>query len=179
MNYNKGIPYSSKPLVKSIVFEEKPKLGNIVFSFEFLDFNEYFNIDCTCPKWSFDLVTMMKDVSSVSQKRFKTDSQFRSGKFDIHYHGNVKPPIPFPHGIEMDTVEQIRLGKSKGGIHGVLVENIFYVIWLDPLHNLYPDSRYGGLKKIKPPITCCGWRDEELDRLSKENSEYRELFEST
>jgi hypothetical protein len=164
MRYNKPIPVATQPN------DEK-----IVFSFELLDSNEYFNIDCTCSNWSTDLMNMMQSISSVTRKRFKTDISFRRGTYRIHKH-DVKPPVPFPVNVNFEEVEQIRLGASKGGIHGFLAENVFYVVWLDPLHNMYPDDRHGGLRKIKPAVTCCGWRDEELKTLSKENQNYKELL---
>ncbi len=36
---------------------------------------------------------------------------------------------------------------------------------------MYPDSRYGGLRIIKPPSTCCKDRDLELEKLSQRNKE--------
>lgn len=51
----------------------------------------------------------------------------------------------------------------------VEIDNIFYVIWLDPLHNMYPDDKYGGLRKVKPHSTCCKDRDEEIIQLKQEN----------
>lgn len=89
-----------------------------------------------------------------------------------------------PDGVELKDCYQIRISKSKGGIHGVFNENIFYVIWLDPLHNMYPDDRYGGLRKVKPGSTCCKDRDQIIDqlqesvnKLKEENEMYRETFE--
>ncbi len=77
---------------------------------------------------------------------------------------------------------QIRISKSKGGIHGVFCDNVFYVIWFDPQHNLYPDENHGGLKRIKPPSTCCKDREEIIIQLKNENEKLRneidELLES-
>ena len=64
---------------------------------------------------------------------------------------------------------QIRISISKGGIHGIFFDNIFYVIWFDPQHNLYPDKNHGGLKKVIPPSTCCKDRDMEIKQLKEEN----------
>ena len=162
-----------KSLFKKEVIDDK----NVVFSFELLDRNEYFNIDCTCPNWSLDLMDVLQSVSSVTRKQFKSDTRFRSGTYRIHNHENAEPPIAFPvNDISMKEVEQIRFGASKGGIHGFMVENVFYIVWLDPLHNMYPSERHGGLKKIKPPCTCCGWRDEELRKLAEENKGYCEML---
>lgn len=42
------------------------------------------------------------------------------------------------------------------------------MIWLDPLHNMYPDDRFGGLRKVKAASTCCKDRDNEILRLQEE-----------
>lgn len=160
---------SVRPYDKPLFKQEPPKDQKIVFSFELLDYNEYYNIDCTCSRWSLDLVNMLQSISSVSRKEFVKPS-FRRGTYRIHNHKNVIPPVPTPKGIDINDMCQIRLEKTKGGIHGKLVENVFYVIWLDPLHNLYPDERYGGLKKIKTPQTCCcDMYQAEIQELSLEN----------
>ena len=53
------------------------------------------------------------------------------------------------------------------------------------LHNMYPDDRYGGLRKVKPGSTCCKDRDqiieqlqESIDKLKEENKIYQEMFEA-
>lgn len=137
----------------------------IVFSFESLERTEYFNLDGTCPNWSSDLFEMMKEVSKHTPVELKM-GQIRT--YRVHTHENAKCPSPLPSGVELKDCYQIRISTSKGGIHGVFRENVFYVIWFDPLHNMYPDDRFGGLRKVKSPSTCCKDRDEEIARLKQE-----------
>lgn len=137
----------------------------IVFSFEILERTEYFNLDGTCPNWSSDLFKMMKEVSTHKPVELKTN---RIQTYRVHTHENAKCPSPLPNGVELKDCYQIRISTSKGGIHGVFRENVFYVIWFDPLHNMYPDDRFGGLRKVKSPGTCCKDRDEEIARLKQE-----------
>ena len=156
----------------------------ITFSFSALEKTEYFNIDVTCPSWPSELFDMLKEVSHFS----KTDligGNYR--KYRVHNHESVSDKFrdQLPQGVELKDCYQIRLSKSKGGIHGVFYDNIFYVIWLDPLHNLYPDDRYGGLRIIRPPKTCCKDRDEiiaqqqaEIERLQERNKELEDLINS-
>ena len=66
----------------------------------------------------------------------------------------------------------------------MIIENVFYVIWLDSLLNMYPDDRFGGLRKVKAPSTCCKDRDNEIlelqDKIKKledENETFKELFD--
>ena len=143
----------------------------IVFSFATLEWTEYFNLDGTCPNWSFDLFNMIKSISKISKVNLF------SGKFKtyrIHSHEKAKPPSPLPDGVALKDCYQLRISTSKGGIHGIFVENIFYVIWLDPLHNMYPDDRFGGLRIIKSPSTCCREREEHIVELQTQNQKLKE-----
>lgn len=156
----------------------------IVFSFESLERTEYFNLDGTCPNWPSDLFKMMKEVSTYKSVELKTG---RIRTYRVHSHENVKKcPSPLPDGVELKDFYQIRISTSKGGIHGVFRENVFFVIWFDPLHNMYPDDRFGGLRKVQMPGTCCKDRDEEIARLEKElkqsqkdMEEWKKLAEDT
>ncbi len=154
---------------------------NIVFSFNAIEKNEYFNLDSTCQNWAQDLFDTMKIVSNISIREVYSGMYSRDGStLRIHSHENATCPCKLPSSVNLEDMWQIRISKSKGGIHGVFYENIFYVIWFDPLHNLYPDDRYGGLRKIKPPTTCCMERDEVLNQLRAElgkNKEYIEYLE--
>lgn len=137
------------------------------FSFEALDKTEYFSLDGTCQNWSADLFEMLKDVSGHSVVDMVSGDYKR--KYRVHNHEKATPPSKLPDGVALKDCYQIRISTSKGGIHGVFgIGNVFYVIWLDPLHNMYPDDRFGGLRKVKPPSTCCKDRDEELAQLREE-----------
>ena len=128
-------------------------------------------MDGTCPNWSFDLFNMLKSISKIS----KVD--LLSGKFKtyrIHSHEKAKPPNPLPAGVALKDCYQLRISTSKGGIHGIFVENTFYVIWLDPLHNMYPDDCFGGLRIIKSPSTCCREREERIAELQTQNQKLKE-----
>ena len=59
----------------------------------------------------------------------------------------------------------------------MFIDNIFYVLWLDPQHNLYPDKNHGGLVKIQPPSTCCKEREIKINELLIQLEEYKEKEE--
>lgn len=141
----------------------------VLFSFEAVEKNEYFNLDGTCQNWAADLFDTMQKVSGIELKDIYAGTY--SGKtspFRIHRHEDATPPCKVPPQISLDDMWQIRISVSKGGIHGIFSDNVFYVIWFDPQHNLYPDKNHGGLKKVVPPSTCCKDRDMEIERLQKE-----------
>lgn len=160
------------------------KPDGILFSFEALESNEYFNLDMTCPNWAAELFRVLKSVSKYNVKDIY-GGQYTDSTIRVHSHRNAhKPPCNLPRGISLEEMWQIRISQRKGGIHGIFIENVFYVIWFDPLHNLYPDERFGGLKKIKPPGTCCRDREEEvlqlkeeIKKIKEENQAYEELLE--
>ena len=155
----------------------------VLFSFMSVDKNEYFNLDGTCQNWSADLFETMQMVSGISIDEITAGTY--SGNHSplrIHQHQDAKAPCKVPSDISLEDMWQIRISLSKGGIHGVFVENIFYVVWFDPLHNLYPDKNHGGLRKVIPPSTCCKDRDNEiielkakLEAVEKERDDYMEL----
>lgn len=166
------IPKASVADIKNNTDIVKPKVphskDNVVFSFETLEWNEYFNLDGTCNNWPFELLNMLKSVSCIQKTELITG---KYSTYRVHRHTNVKPPCPFPQNVDINQCYQIRISKTKGGIHGIFYENVFYVIWLDPLHNMYPDKEHGGLRRVKAPSTCCKDRDDEIARLIDEKKQ--------
>lgn len=178
------IPKQEKKNINRIVpnnVDSGAKDKKVLFSFESLERNEYFNLDGTCVRWSSDLFDAMQQASKITMKEIYAGKY--SGKtspFRIHRHEEAKPPCSVPDNILLDELWQIRISLSKGGIHGLFIDNIFYVLWLDPQHNLYPDKNHGGLVKIQPPSTCCKERDLEISELRiqlKEAQENKEFLE--
>lgn len=164
------IPYETTQKLNELKNEK------IIFSFRFLDFdNEYFGLDGTCSAWANDLMRLLKELSDITKNEFINvlHNHYRS-----HRHNWSELQFEYPlEDFQQYDCRQARISRSKGGIHGFLIGNCFYIVWLDPQHNLYPDDRYGGLVKLKKPNTCCGFRDEELGRLKNENDKLMELLD--
>jgi len=144
----------------------------IIFSFRFLDFsNPAFNLGGICEKWYPELFNMLSDVSKLNRNELiiTHDKVYRCHRHDwdsLDYTFNFDDEF-----LKQIDCRQIRIAKSKGGIHGILIGNTFYIVWIDPHHNLYPDERYGGRKFFSPPETCCSHRDSELEKLKQKNEE--------
>ena len=157
-----------KPNINASITNDK-----VVFSFTLLQWTKYFNLSGTCPNWSFDLFNMLRDISKISK------IELINGKYKtyrVHNHENAHPPDPLPKDIALKDCYQIRISTSKGGIHGIFSDNTFYIIWLDPLHNMYPDKRFGGLREIKSPNSCCKDRDNIIIKLQTENQDLKEYI---
>lgn len=161
----KSIPKQNVVLSSSVPLAKTPTISKIVFSFESLERNEYFDLPATCEKWSIFMMEQLKVVSQLTTNELRNR---QSSMLRFHYHERANPPVEIPNNVALKDMCQIRFGTNRGGIHGVLVDNIFYVIWLDPLHNMYPSERHGGLKKIDPLKSCCMEFFDEIDLLKQE-----------
>ena len=125
------LPYNITP--KTLPFN-----GSFVtdknFSFSFACFDrthELFNLGgdgsdgVIKGKWFIELLDALKSVCN------KTISEIRQSKtHDLH-------PIDW--------------SKSKGRVIGFIVDGVFYIVWLDPYHNLTNSEGYGSVKKYKAP----------------------------
>lgn len=162
-------------LIETLRTREKEK---IIFSFRFLDLNTpAFNLGGVCGKWYPECFNMLLNVSALNRNELiiKHEKTYRC-------HSHNWDELDYKFNFDDDFLEQIdcrqiRISKSKGGIHGFLIGNTFYVVWLDPHHNLYPDDRYGGVKIFDPPDTCCSYRDKELEKLNALNKELMQLLD--
>lgn len=161
--------------IETLRSREKEK---IIFSFRFLDFsNPAFNLGGICEKWYPELFNMLSNVSKLNRHELiiTHEKTYRCHDHDwdnLDYRFNFDDEF-----LNQVDCRQIRISKSKGGIHGFLIGNTFYVVWIDPHHNLYPDEKYGGRKFFDPPTTCCSYRDSELEKLKKENDELMSMLD--
>ncbi|MBO6178492.1 MAG: hypothetical protein J6O04_04930 [Selenomonadaceae bacterium] len=135
-----------------------PYNGNVVlddgiaFSFACFDRgNKYFNLGGNSEDktvggiWFIKLLDCLKDVGT------KTIQELKKAPYHLHpvkwESANVKPP----NNSEQCQYWQFRLNKSDGRVIGILIDHIFYVVWLDPYHNLTNSEGYGGVKLYNPP----------------------------
>lgn len=186
---NKGIKIP-KPNIPKVSTKEFPipqeelnhlkklKDKRMVFSFRFIELqHEAFNLTGTCYKWSNDLFKLLKELSEISRNYFVNELLSR---YRCHIH--IWEHLKYKYDFDDDFLEQVecrqaRISISKGGIHGFIIGNRFYVVWLDPQHNLYPDVRHGGLKLLEPPETCCGYRDKKLSEMEEQIKKYKSKLE--
>lgn len=151
------------PTVKNPIAKERKTLpynGNAVteksFSFSFSCFDrthELFNLgDNTTEgvinsKWFLDLLDCLKSVSN------KTISELKSSLHDLHPITWSKTNTNAPFNNDQYDYWQFRINKSKGRVIGFLIDGIFYVVWLDPHHNLTNSDGYGGIDRYRTPLS--------------------------
>lgn len=152
----------------------------IIFSFNFLDKNhEVINCSEAPTSWFVSLLEQLKQISKINRNEFIRQRQH----YDLHginwgdvdYCFNI--PDNFMEQIGEDSCLQFRLSTSKGRIQGFMIGNRFYIVWLDPYHNLYPDQRFGGRKKHDIPLNCYEELLLKYKELKEEKSELEKLLE--
>ena len=163
---------------KSIEILRSREKEKIIFSFRFLDFSHpAFNLGGICEKWYPELFNMLSNVSNLNRHELIITHE-KIYRCHNHNWDNLDYRFNFDDEfLNQVDCRQIRISKSKGGIHGFLIGNTFYVVWIDPHHNLYPDEKYGGRKFFDSPKTCCSYRDSELYKLKKENDELMSMLD--
>lgn len=94
-------------------------------------------------------------------------------------------PASVPKNIS-DCAFEIRVTKELGRVHGFIFNNTFYVVWIDPAHNLFPGVEQNRLRKVRSAadyITIKCFSAEEfnalthkIESLTAENKQYEELL---
>lgn len=73
--------------------------------------------------------------------------------------------------IAIKRAFEVRVGKSYGRIHGIIWDKVFYIVWFDPAHNLYPDDRHG-IKLHNAFATVKGFGPDEVSALKAAHDEH-------
>jgi hypothetical protein len=136
------------------------------FSFMLLDLeHQLFNCGETHrvkDGWFTHLLGVLSEISKLNIKEFMQQRQH----YDLHpIDWNKTECTPSLENYEQLDFMQFRLSSSTGRVHGYFVENTFYILWLDPHHNLMPDQRFGGPKFYKAPQSPYNALESEYQKL--------------
>lgn len=146
------------------------------FSFELFDRrHELFNLGSVNSNtlnsaWYIDLLDCFKSVNS------KTYAELKQSSHDLHGIDWKNTNAKCPYGEQFDYY-QFRINKSKGRVIGTIIDDVFYVIWLDPHHNLTNSEGYGKEKYYPVPKSEYEILKEKLSLAEKEISELNDLLE--
>lgn len=113
------------------------------FSFKFYDADHAeFHCKDREPEYFRKLLERIKElsrekISSLTNR--KADRVLRFHPVDFADERVSQPGFSIAGWEEYDEdAWQFSLSKSENGrVHGFLIENVFYVVWLDPRHRLY------------------------------------------
>ena len=141
------IPEATKKFLPGIGLDEhelirKRSSEKLLFSFKYLDTeHEAFNLGNIKQEWFLSLFEVLKELSDLTRHRLAVELRphYRSHEHDW---GKAK----FKYNFVDDFLNQVEctqfcLSKGTGRVHGFIIGNRFYVIWLDPHHNMYPMER--------------------------------------
>lgn len=160
INLQKG----SSPKVSKDEIKPNPKW---VFSFEFFNQIEYFGLSESDPKWFVSLLEKLRDLGSIDVDSFKSDYTQRNS-WRYHPIEWTQPHIPIQRKdltwLPSDYLNneddfpllQFQISKGLGRVVGFwgVGSNIFYIVLLDPLHNLQPSKSYGYKVDDSSPLSC-------------------------
>ncbi|MEW6351604.1 MAG: hypothetical protein AB1646_21345 [Thermodesulfobacteriota bacterium] len=113
----------------------------LAFSFKHLDLQARgdFSLAHSKDGYAATLLERLRDVSSMTVDEFRGNRSLRTHPIDW---SKTSQPDGFAHLNEQlrdEPAWQFQLTSNEHGrVHGLFVGNIFYVVWLDPDHRLYP-----------------------------------------
>jgi len=111
--------------------------------------------------WFIDLMDCLKNVSNM------TVPELRTSMYDLHPVDWSGANAKMPKGSEQCEYWQFRISKSKGRVIGILLPGIFYIVWLDPHHNLTDSEGYGTVKKYSAGLSIYEQRESYIEELQK------------
>lgn len=151
--FNIPKPLNPPKTPERLPFDEKVLNQSITFSFALFDRkNKLFNLGGTDDdgtvggKWFIGLLDCLKKVSG------KTIQELKLPPFRLHPVNWKNANLQCPFSPDEDWW-QFRLNKSGGRVIGLLIDKVFYVVWLDPHHNLTDSEGYGGKKNFRQPLS--------------------------
>ncbi|WP_404469403.1 hypothetical protein [Sutcliffiella horikoshii] len=165
---------------------KKYREQNVIFSWKFFDrWHEYFNLGAIGVEWFINCMDTMKEISNMPIKEFQRHTH---APLRVHRHewDRVSAKYPLPEilleEIENDTY-QFAISRANGRVHGFIIDNLFFIVWLDPQHNMYPMQRHGGLTYCDQPQDCYDCLEIENQKLKEEirsvEADYYELLART
>lgn len=168
--------------------DELNRRGSEALSFTFEDFDrnhEYFNLSHIGAEWYVLLLDKLKELSGYTWSHI-----LHTSHYNAHPHDWNKTTAQFTkEKYEQFDGVQFSLGQGFGRVHGYVIGNLFYIVWLDKHHNLYDVEGYENLrsklKRLKQPGNSClgvinnqiNLLNEECACLRYENAEIKENFQ--
>jgi hypothetical protein len=129
-----------KPLSK-IVPSQPKALAGLGFSFKYLQTqNEKFSMRDRDGNYFAAFLERLRDLSTLTAQEVKMNRSQSLRCHPIKWRettepngfgiANEKELVTIPYQFSLSTNEH-------GRVHGFFIEDMFYIVWLDPNHNLY------------------------------------------
>lgn len=151
------------------------------FSFSFACFDrthKLFNLgdlsdSGTLPaNWYIDLLDCLKNVNNIDIPTMKGST------YDLHPVDWLKANASMPPSQTQCEYWQFRINKSKGRVIGFKIDNVFYIVWLDPHHNLSDSDGYERARSYRAGQSLYELTQSELESLREDNAVLRDKIKS-
>lgn len=113
----------------------------ISFSFKYYqtDNSKFSPQTCSADYW-VALVERLKGLSTMTLKEFMTDRGSTLRSHPIKWEETSERSFGLPNEEQLvDTPYQFSISSNaRGRVHGFFIDDVFYIVWLDPDHMLYP-----------------------------------------
>ncbi len=161
--------------LEEIKVVKKRSNEKLLFSFRFFDRNhKAFNLGGIEASWYVTILDVLKEVCQTNRNNLVNvlGKKYRAHRLcweDTEFKFRLKDAF-------MEQVEclQISASRAKGRIHGFIVGNTFYIVWLDRHHNLYPE---GKVRYFPNPKTDYEILEERYKQEKKDKEELTILLE--
>jgi hypothetical protein len=114
--------------------------GRITFSYSYYTSTSKFGVsDCTA-QWFESLLERLRALSSLSPQEVFSSRSPALRAHPIEFSRTSEPQgfVHLNHRLRSYEPYQFQLSKERGRVHGFFIDLIFYIVWLDPHHLLYP-----------------------------------------
>lgn len=168
------IPFTKKQIDEIHEYRSE----QLLFSFKFLNRDhEAFNLGGVEKDWYLTLIDHLKDISTINRNQLVVEKQQHYQAHELEWE-KCEYCFDFDEKfLEQVDCLQFRLSSSSGRVHGFIIGNRFYIVWLDPHHNLYPDDRYGGVNFYNRPWTSYEVLKYDYDELLEKYNKLKEEYD--
>ena len=126
---------------KSRIESTKLKLQGISFSFKYYeDGHNKFSCNEKSATYWLTLIDRLKALSGLSNREILANRSSSLRCHPIKWEDTSENGFGLPNEEQLvDTPYQFSLSSNEHGrVHGFLIDEVFYIVWLDPDHLLYP-----------------------------------------
>ncbi|MGK7893897.1 MAG: hypothetical protein AB4372_09810 [Xenococcus sp. (in: cyanobacteria)] len=120
---------------------ELPQPQGISFSFKYFhSSHEKFNCDGKDGSYWLTLIARLKDLSALTALELLRNRNRSLRCHPIDWQDTSESCFGIPNEEQLvDTPYQFSLSSNEHGrVHGFFINQVFYIVWLDPNHLLYP-----------------------------------------
>jgi len=154
-------PNSNRPVLRPIKEDQSWS-----FSFKYFKQIDFFGLENVNSKWYVSLLEKLADFSKIDSESFFKDHKLKN---DSRYHKidwnarNIPIKKTDIHWVDKEIIDnddefpflQFQISKSLGRVVGFWLNKIFYIVLLDPLHNIQPAGGKYHYRVNESNVTFC------------------------